>query len=474
MEDRWTPEHVLSLAPDAASAKAASRLSAPAPWSATGSDGRALWGECRGSGSTPYRTVVELAGPAYQCSCPSRKFPCKHALGLLLLWSARGTGQATAPDWATGWLEAREEKERQARERRAQERRQAEAGGAEGPAADGARWAAAGRAARRSERVAAGAAEIQVRLADQLRAGLADAPQQGAAAWSGVAARMVDAQAPGLASRARELGNVPASGPGWPSRLLEEYGLLHLLASGYRRVDTLPAGLAATVRSRVGFTVDAAEVLRGPVVRDHWLVLGSSDSADERLTTRRIWLRGSRSGQPALLLSFGRPGTAPDLALPTGLLLDAEVAFHPGARPLRAVLGTRFSAPSPPPPAEAVPSGLSLEAALDAYGRALADDPWLESWPVVLERVVPLPGALGWELADHSGPAPVAIPVDRRSTPDSGLWRLAATSGGRPLTLFGECGHRGFTPVTAWYSEEPQPGGPHPGHNRVRTLGVSA
>ncbi|MBC3843896.1 SWIM zinc finger family protein [Streptacidiphilus sp. 4-A2] len=459
MDDRWTPEHVLSLSPDAASRKAASRLSAPAPWTGTGSDDRALWGHCQGSGGSPYRTVVDLEGPAYQCSCPSRKFPCKHALGLLLLWSAGGTGQDRAPDWAAGWLDARREQDRLRRERPRGE--PAAAGAAAGGAA---RATAAGRLARRSGRVAAGAAELQVRMADQLRSGLADAPRQGAAAWGGVAARMVDAQAPGLASRARELGAVPASGPGWPSRLLEEYGLLHLLASGYGRVDTLPEALAATVRARVGFTVDTAELLRGPLVRDSWLVLGSSDSADERLTTRRIWLRGSRSGRPALLLSFGRPGAAPEYALPTGMLLDAELAFHPGARPLRAALGTRFSAPAAPPAAEAVPPGLSLDAALDAYGRALEDDPWLDSWPVVLEAVVPLPGALGWELADHTGPQPVAIPVDRRSTPDSGLWRLAAVSGGRPLTLFGECGHRGFTPITAWY----------PDGNRIRTLGVTA
>nr|WP_279163542.1 SWIM zinc finger family protein [Rhodococcus erythropolis] len=31
--------------------------------------------------------MVDLRGPAYKCSCPSRKFPCKHALGLLVEWS---------------------------------------------------------------------------------------------------------------------------------------------------------------------------------------------------------------------------------------------------------------------------------------------------------------------------------------------------------------------------------------------------
>ncbi|MFC1409049.1 SWIM zinc finger family protein [Streptacidiphilus sp. N1-12] len=460
MEDRWTPEHVLSLAPDAPSRKAATKLSAPAPWSGTGCDtasaSAAVWGECRGSGSTPYRVVVDLTGPAYRCSCPSHKFPCKHALALLLRWSAGAGEPAPAPEWAADWLRGRRDRAEQKAAREADP----------GPAApdEASLLAAERRRERRAARVAAGASELEARLADQLRGGLADAPSQGYAGWADVAARMVDAQAPGLASRARELGAVPSSGPGWPSRLLEEYGLLHLLATGYRRVDALPEPLAATVRARVGFTVDAAELLRGPRIRDRWLVLGARDGADERVPIRRIWLRGSETGQDALLLSFGRPGLAPELALPTGLLLDAELAFHPGARPLRAVLGTRFGAPVPPPPAEAVPAGLTLDAALDAYGQALADDPWLESWPVALHQVVPSPTAHGWELADHSGPLSTAIPVDRRGTPDAALWRLAAVSGGRPITLFGECGHRGFAPVTAWYPDGP----------RIRTLGVAA
>ena len=461
MEDRWTPEHVLSLAPDAPSRKAATKLSAPAPWSGLGCDtasaSAAVWGECQGSGSTPYRTVVDLTGPAYQCSCPSRKFPCKHALALLLRWSAGAGEPAGAPEWAVGWLGARRDREEQ------QAARAAAPAAAPAEPDEASALAAERRRERRAARVAAGASELAARLADQLRGGLADAPNQGYAGWNDVAARMVDAQAPGLAGRARELGAVPSSGPGWPSRLLEEYGLCHLLATGYQRVDALPGPLAATVRARVGFTVDAAEVLRGPHVRDRWLVLGARDSADERITTRRIWLRGGETRQDALLLSFGRPGVGPELALPTGLLLDAELAFHPGARPLRAVLGPRFGAPVPPPPAEAVPDGLDLDAALDAYGRALGDDPWLESWPVVLRQVVPTPTALGWELVDRAGPAPAAIPVDRRGTPDAALWRLAAVSGGRPITLFGECGHRGFTPVTAWY----------PDGRQIRTLGVT-
>ncbi|MET9069159.1 SWIM zinc finger family protein, partial [Streptosporangium sandarakinum] len=88
MTERWNRDQVLALAPDASSQKAAQGVSSPGKWSGAGATAGALWGECRGSGSKPYLACVDLSEPAYRCSCPSRKFPCKHALGLLLLWSA--------------------------------------------------------------------------------------------------------------------------------------------------------------------------------------------------------------------------------------------------------------------------------------------------------------------------------------------------------------------------------------------------
>ncbi|MFE2110333.1 SWIM zinc finger family protein [Kitasatospora sp. NPDC059463] len=424
MEERWSTEHVLSLAPDAASRKAAGKLSAPAPWSATGTDGGAVWGECKGSGSTPYRTVVELATPAYQCSCPSRKFPCKHALGLLLLWSgspAAVPDGAEPADWAAEWLKGRQERAEQRAVR------------AEAPADPA---AARRRAEKRSARVAAGAAELRLRLADRVRHGLAD--QSTAGPWEEVAARMVDAQAPGLATRVRELDALPQQG------LLAEYAMLHLLATAATRLDELPAPLAATVRGRVGYTTETAELLAGPTVRDRWQVLGSRDTADDRLTTRRLWLRGAKTGRPALLLAFGRPGQAPELALPTGQAVEAEVAFHPGVRPLRAVLGTRYGAPAAGP--DGPPPGLAVAEAVAGYGTALADDPWLDAWPTVLADVVPVLSEEGWHLTDGRH----TVPVHRAAVPEAALWRLAAVSTGRPLTVFGEYGHRGFAPVTAW------------------------
>ncbi|SCE29693.1 SWIM zinc finger [Streptomyces sp. DvalAA-14] len=431
---------MLALAPDAASRKAGARLATPAPWSGTGVAGSAVWGLCAGSGSKPYQTAVEVSGPAFRCSCPSRKFPCKHALALLLLWAEGEAGPVTAaaePDWVEQWTAARRKKTQEVQEA---------APRAAGPAdPDGAKR----RADRRAVRVEGGAAELEQRLTDLLRGGLAGADRGSYQQWDEIAARMVDAQAPGLATRVRELGSVAATGGDWPSRMLEETALLHLLARGFLAREGLPGPLAETVRSRIGFTVDSAELLSGPTVRGQWQVLAQYDSADERLTTRRIWLHDEAVGRFALLLSFGAAGRAPELTLPVGSVLDAELAYHPSALPLRAVLGPHQLAPALP---RSAPAGTAVADALASFGAALADDPWLDAWPVLLAEAVPIPGPDRWQLADAS--TPDAVPV---ATASSSLWRLAAVSGGHPVTVFGELTPTGLRPLAAWPCDASEP-----------------
>ncbi|WP_406530811.1 SWIM zinc finger family protein [Streptomyces sp. I8-5] len=434
---RWTVEQVLALAPDDASRKAGSKLGSAGPWSGGGCDGSgAVWGQCKGSGSKPYVTVIDITGPAYKCSCPSRKFPCKHALGLLLVWasgeSALPAGEV--PDWAGEWLADRRRRSVEQAEKRAGTDGAPSAGPADPEAARR-------RAERRAKRITGGAQELEERLADLLRGGLAAADQPGYGLWEETAARMVDAQAPGLAARVRELGSIPSSGPGWPARLLEECALLHLLDSAWLGIDRLPEPLAATVRTRVGLTAPA----EGPPVRDRWLVLARYDTPDGKIVARRIWLYGRETGRTALLLSFGAAGRSPGPALPVGVTIDAEITPHPGSGRLRAELGRQFGVPSP---AGTPPPGGTAAEAIGGYGDALREDPWLDAWPVTLRDVIPVPSGDGWQLVDAAGDA--ALPVAPAALSRPGLWKLVALSGGSPVTVFGECGHRGFEPFAAW------------------------
>src|SRR5216683_6954481 len=53
-------------------------------------DGTWILGECKGSAKEPYKVSVDLAdisNPLARCSCPSRKFPCKHGMALMLLYA---------------------------------------------------------------------------------------------------------------------------------------------------------------------------------------------------------------------------------------------------------------------------------------------------------------------------------------------------------------------------------------------------
>src|SRR5215213_6938743 len=99
-----TADQILALAPDASSAAAGRKLASTKGWQGLGRRPAALWGECQGSAL--YQVRVDLSDLTAKCSCPSRKFPCKHALGLLLLAAttpAALTG-SEPPDWVSDWL----------------------------------------------------------------------------------------------------------------------------------------------------------------------------------------------------------------------------------------------------------------------------------------------------------------------------------------------------------------------------------
>lgn len=432
-----TADQVLALAPDPASAKAGQGLAAARAWVSAGCDAQLLWGECKGSGATPYQTRVELAGLAYKCSCPSRKFPCKHVLGLLLRQAAGGVPSATPPEWASAWLAERGAKAQRDAER-ANALRETRA-----PVDPAASAAAAGKRAQvREERVAAGLAECELWLRDVVRLGLAHAQTQPLRHWDDRAARLVDAQCPGVARRVRALGSVVASGSGWESRLLAALGEIALLCEAYARLDELAPDLRADVRRHVGWTQTQDEILARAfdTVDDTWLVTGTRVEEQERLTVRRTWLRADAARRDALVLQFAPAGAPAADPLVAGTRFAGRVVYVESAAPLRAVVAERsaFDAAPEPPPAG------GLDDALGAYARALAGDPWLDRFPFVLGGVTPLRSGDAWYVRDAAG---AALPLARNLREP---YALHAFAGGHPIGVAGEWNGRTLLPLSAW------------------------
>jgi SWIM zinc finger len=179
-----TVEQVIEMAPDAAAAAAGKKLAPAKNWPELGRSSTAMWGKCQGS--SVYQVKIDVANLGYNCSCPSRKFPCKHVLGLLILavQSPDAVAQSDAPAWVDEWLE----------KRRAREEKQAipPAKPAPEPADLKARQR---RIEQRGKLVGDGLERLDLWMKDLVRAGLAEVSAKPSSLWDEQAKRLVDAQA---------------------------------------------------------------------------------------------------------------------------------------------------------------------------------------------------------------------------------------------------------------------------------------
>ncbi len=430
----WTSTAVLALAPDEASAKAARGLVSPAKWPTLGADDTAVWGECQGSGSKPYQAQVDLQGPAFRCSCPSRKFPCKHGLALLLIRAAEPARFSGGPQpaWVSEWLQSRAQKA---------EKKEQKAQAAAAVPADP--EAAAKRVEQRWTRSMAAAEELQRWLCDQAARGLGALGEAQRAEWQTMAARLVDMQVPGLAQRLQDAAELIGRGADWPERLLHALGLLQLACDALRRQATLPAALRHELRAVIGWPLDKAEVqAEGERLRDRWLVLGQvTEERNDRLTERRVWLQGERTRRRALLLDHAFAGKGFDQAWITGACHEAELAFFPGAGSLRA-LAIELQAG----PVAARPEPVLLDDEWQLLASRVAAAPWAGLHPLLVADAVPRREGERWQLWTAREALPMSIG-------EADGWLLAAHCGGRPALVMGEWNGRSVRPLSAWNAE---------------------
>lgn len=423
----FTGEQALALAPDNASASAGRKLANTRHWRSLGRNSDALWGECLGSGKEPYQVCVDLATLSVKCSCPSRKFPCKHGLGLMLIFAAQPSDLAECepPQWVADWLakrHARDEKqvdaqaispEETAAKEQAREKEKAK------------------RAEKREKLVAQGLASLDLWLDDLLRNGLAAVETQPEDFWETQAARMTDAQAQGIAGRLRGMASIPGAGPDWPDQLLGGLGRVALLSKAFARLDALDPLLREDVRHLVGWPMRTEDLeTQGERIIDDWAFLGQWVDDQDRGQLQYTWLRGYSSGRTALIMQFAPPARPfPEVLMP-GVSQRGELGFWPSASPQRAYLlarqGDVRSLTGP------LPGACAIEPFLVSVAESLALQPWQGRFLAVLSHVTPhydISAGI-WRVRDADGAALPLCPGD--------YWLLLAISGGHPVELAGE------------------------------------
>jgi hypothetical protein len=470
-----TRDRIAALAPDQSALTASIKLQKPARWPLLGRDGddALVWGECQGSGSTPYRVMADLRDLGNKCTCPSRKFPCKHVLALLWL-SVEAPGrfaESERPPWVGDWLTRRRPKKVGGE---GEDTPTAKGRGASFATAESAAPAAvrpvdpktaeradAQRIRLREEReasIAGGLDELDRWILDRLEEGLANFAATAQHTCRSAAARLIDAKALGVAGMVDELAvklfRVPQ--PLRAAYASERLSAIALLASAYRNQAALPEALRADVRRQIGWTVRREDLLEDTSalrVTGRWLVVAArSEVQPDRIRRLETWLlrlgpRDAAEPDFALLLDFvpvvGGPSTPPFYA---GEVLSADLAFYPSPMPLRALIASRS-----PGEGKAGWNALpNIAAALDGWDRALAHQPWLESWPLLIGgvRVARTGGDALW-LADEAGGAlPLDMSRSEAIAPLIGLPAIAAAGlwDGRCFTLLAA-----DTPIGGWY-----------------------
>ncbi|KQT19435.1 hypothetical protein ASG40_00860 [Methylobacterium sp. Leaf399] len=430
-----TPAQILDLAPDAPSRKAGQEQAKPGRWSGLARAGDVVWGEIKGSGASPYRTVADLSGPASKCTCPSRKFPCKHGLGLMLVFAAgpEAFPEAAPPDWVGAWTTGRAAR--------------AAAPAADTPARPVDEAAQARRRRAREDKVASGLAELDLWLRDLMRRGTASLRGEPYAFFDRMAGRLVDAQAPGLARRVRALPGLLAAAPREGAASGNEavalaVGRLGLILRAAHRLDALDPGRQAAVRAAIGFPVSAEEIARRPDETDTWTVLAHEIEEEDKLVARSVWLAGRTGGRLAQVLDYGTPGSPLPPAPVPGQAFSGALAFHPAAPELRAVLREGRSVAVQP---ASLPEAGSITDALDTWAGALAVTPWIDLWPMRLSGVsfgllsASEPGVPRFGVGDAGGC--LALRDDPR------IRSFVAVAAGRPIDLFGLYDGYGLRPL---------------------------
>jgi len=435
MSIAYTAEQILELAPDSSAAKAGRDLAIASKWKNLGQNEQSIWGECQGSGAKPYQTRADLTGPAFKCSCPSRKFPCKHSLALALLCSANGAlfEEKEPPAWVSEWLTSRGAKKKKETPEVEKSPEQLEES----------QLAKDKRKQDRLSRVQAGIEELDLFIGDLMRQGIGTVKKQPFAFWKSRAARLVDAQAPGLARLVSECAEIIARSSDWEDALIDKLATINLICRAFLKLEELSSELKADVLTAIGFNQSQEELLSGAgtCIEDLWLVVGQYSYTQDRLRVQRNWLWGKNSGHSALVLGFAH-GTAPfDTMLIPGLFYRGELVFYQGSLPQRALIKSKCSEPAVPP----FVNGLtSVAAALGSYASDLAKTPWLDTVPFLMQEVIPLKATDGkWWIVDQ---AKNALPLLVKE--DTG-WQLLSYSGGLSLSLFGEWDGTTLKPLSA-------------------------
>jgi len=388
----WTIERVLGLTLNSATAMLGQHLAQRVHWGTLGRDETRIWG----TGPDDLQTAVHLSSlqihsQAMTCSCRAQ-MPCAHNLALLLLLiqDAKAFPRATVPIFVRDKLPV----------------------SSPSPKAD---------EIVRPD-IQRGLLSLDHWLMALMARGLGEAQVRDFDFWDDMANRMLAAWMPGLSQWLREAGRRAVYADDWVEPLLEELGRMYLLVRSFDRFDQLPVEVQADIRDAIGWRLPEGEREH---ITDDWFVLGQRQrTLVNEMPEQFTWLYGLRSKRMALLYSLGPEEIVQTAPFVVGATMGAEVAYLPSRVPLKAQLIALAGRTTEMPV-----QGFTIGQAVEGFGLALARNPWLRHYPLLLEDVYMARFNKGWVLRHADGTYLPIAPYFRHK------WVLHGIGGGAPMRV---------------------------------------
>ena len=246
---------------------------------------------------------------------------------------------------------------------------------------------------------------------------------------SEVAGRMVDAKMGSIARRIRQLAYIDKSDVNWVSHLQTQFSLLYLFVKNFKRLSSHTLPMQLSILTWAGYSIKKSALNPDKGIKDVWSLMAIEYRQEEQLRVRKCWVVGANSKRFALILDFAFGRARFEQMYEYGKSYKARLNYFPSNFPLRGVL---FSI-EPVKLLEArIPAFDSIEKFLDQYARALAKNPWLTDFPCSLSQVRVMYHGEDFYLVDEQKH------MLKLRGEESFLWSLLATSGGYPMTIFGE------------------------------------
>ncbi len=232
----------------------------------------------------------------------------------------------------------------------------------------------------RLKNIQAAAYEIQVRLRDALRSGLFRIASAVLENTESLRRRLIDNQAPGLASMIARLSDIQPESRFWKREFVGSITRIYMLSQAISRITSLSPEWQNEVLILAGVSYPQAEVLAANGVQDTWLCLAATQSPFNSMTMVRTWFVGRASRRLACNIEYMAGGHHIASMLSPGTCYNATFHFFPGIHSMR-VLHEGISKSWQPFAPQAYQG---IDVALRICRRAFADNPFMQDIPLIM------------------------------------------------------------------------------------------